>query len=477
MAGNVPVLEAGFDYQWMYGWYRVLDLLDPAGPADSVAIEDPEAGQFDDVTIRPRIGTAHPAEFVQVKFHVEQSKWYSAASLVENKLLHKAWKTFGLLRQEFDHIELSLVTTWAWDPEDAVRIGDQRLSRAFIDGTVGGKAGETREEWRVELGSPDEADFESFLRVLRFRTSYDEKTELKKHISDRLRACGLRSDDDAIRTGTGQVRDWVMERKVRVTAADVEQAIERHGLRRPSPEPPSVMLYIHTIRQIPNETGTPYELDWRDAFEGTNRERGHLLLDPADWNGRLLPELEDLATRIESETTARLLRVRGLARLSPWFAVGFTFRETTGWKIETDQYGSFWRTDASPSDDEITPASEELPGDPGVGAVSIGVTGDPTPNVRAYLASVGDPAGKLISVQTPRHGKEAIRSAGDLVRLATVVKAELQGLLPRAKTLLVFYWGPASGAVFLGHHMNAVASAIQLHEEKDGEYIRSFLLG
>lgn len=476
MAGNVPALEAGFEYQWMYGWYRVLDLLNPAGSSESVAIEDPDAGQFDDVTIRPRSGTAHPAEFVQVKFHVAQSSWYSAASLVRNKLLHKAWRTFGVLREEFDYIELSLVTTWAWDPEDAVRISDQRLARDFIDGTVGGKAAETRQAWHEELGAPPEAHFESFLRVLRFRTAYDEKTELKKHISDRLRACGLRSDDDAIRAGTDRVRDWVMARKVRVTAADVEEAIERHGLRLPSPDAPSVTLYVHTVRTIPVETGAAYELDWRDAFEGTNRERGHLLLDPADWNGRLLPELEDLATRIESETTARILRVRGLARLSPWFAVGFTFRETTGWTIETDQYGSLWRTDASPSDDEIIPVAEELTGDPGVVAVSIGVTGDPASNVRAYLASIGHPAGRLITVLTPRHGKEAIGSAGDLVRLATVVKAELQGLLPRAKTLLVFYWGPASGAVFLGHHMNAVAPAIQLHEEKDGDYVPSFLL-
>src|SRR5450759_3599502 len=150
MPGNVSAIEAGFEYQWLYGWFRVLELLSTAGEAESVAIEDPEAGHFDDVTIRPRPDTAHPAEFLQVKFHVEQSSFYSSASLVSIGLLRKAWRTWTILRDEFAMIELTLITTWPWDPSDIVKVGDRRLSRSFVDGSVDdASALATRTSWRA----------------------------------------------------------------------------------------------------------------------------------------------------------------------------------------------------------------------------------------------------------------------------------------------------------------------------------------
>lgn len=317
--------------------------------------------------------------------------------------------------------------------------------------------------------------FVAFLRSLRFRTSYQEKTELLDLTRERMGWLGIRTDNDALLIGSDIVKQWVIDKHVRVTKADLEKAIERRDLRE-RPDEPSVTLFVHTIRKMPSEIAADYELDWRDAFEGPDDEHGHLLIEPGDWNDRLLPELTALARRMEEETASRLLRVRGLSRLSPWFAVGFTFRETTGWEIEAKQGTSLWRTDAPASDDEPVVLSEDLAGDRRTVALSIGVTGDPTEHVRYYLDAFGNPAGELISVHTPRTGREAIRSAADLVRLADVVKAELQRLVPRAQRVLLFYWGPASGAVFIGHALNAVAGEIQLHEEKDGGYVPSFLL-
>jgi hypothetical protein len=476
MAGNAASLVAGFDYQFLYGWWRLLGLLSLAGETESVTIEDPEGKHFDDVTIRPRAGTQHPAEFLQVKFHVMQSRLASVKWLEELDLIRKAWKTWRALREEHPLIELTLVTTWPWDPDDIVRISDQRIVSEFIVGTTtDAHALETRRAWRELLGEPDEDEFQVFLHALRLRTGFDEKTELTKRITERMGWLGLRTDNAALLVGMEQVSRWVTQHHGPVTRDQLLSAIETLGLRV-EPEEPSVALHVHTIRKMPDETGAPYELDWRDAFEGTNRERGHQLLDPPDWNARLLPELEAMATRIEHETTARLLRVRGMSRLSPWFAVGYTFRETTGWTIEAQQGDVLWRTDETPSPTACVVCPEDLSGSADTVAVSIAVTGDPTEHVRHYLEQCGNPAGKLIVVRTPTHGKTAISSAGDLVRLAIDIKGELQKAVPRAKRVLLFYWGPASGAVFIGHHLNAVASEIQLHEEQGGEYVPSIKL-
>jgi hypothetical protein len=341
---------------------------------------------------------------------------------------------------------------------------------------VTGAARRERDTWHGDIGSPPEDDYQAFLAVLRFRTSYDEKTDLLERLEDRLRANGLRRDRDALEAGIEQVRQWVIKKKRRVTRDDVEAAVKDRNLRAGPPEPPSVTLWVHTVRRLPADDSR-YELDWRHAFEGTDRERGHELLDPDDWNGRLLPELEAIADRIETENGARLLRVRGLARLSPWFAVGYTFRETAGWAIETSQYGKLWRTNDPASDDAITVSPvDELAGESALVAVSIGVTGDPTADVRRYLEASGHPAGRLVSIRTPRSGNEAIRDGGDLVRLASVVKGTLQSLRPKARSVLLFYFGPASGAVFIGHRLNAVADEIQLHELRSGNYLPSFRL-
>ena len=269
-------------------------------------------------------------------------------------------------------------------------------------------------------------------------------------------------------------KQLVINKQVRVTRTAVEEAIQERGLRQ-APDEPSVALYIHTIRKLPMEIAADYELDWRDAFEGPEDERGHFLIDPT--TGTTASCRSRRRSRAESSWIPRLgYRVRGRSRLSPWFAVGFTFRETTGWEIEAEQGSSLWRSDAPASDDAPIVLREDLAGNARTVALSIGVTGDPSDHVRYYLAASGNPAGKLIAVRTPREGREAIRSAGDLVRLADVVKAELQRLVPRAQRVLLFYWGPASGAVLIGHALNAVASEIQLHEENDGEYFPSVLL-
>ncbi|HZF11314.1 MAG TPA: hypothetical protein VFE33_21180 [Thermoanaerobaculia bacterium] len=45
-----------------------------------------------------------------------------------------------------------------------------------------------------------------------------------------------------------------------------------------------------------------------------------------------------------------------------------------------------------------------------------------------------------------------------------------------ARRLLFYYYGPLSGACFLGHQLNAVAREIQVMEDQQPGYAPSFLL-
>ena len=68
--------------------------------------------------------------------------------------------------------------------------------------------------WRAKLDDPEESEFVAFLRSIRLRTAYDEKTGLTDRIRERMRSLGLRADNDALRSGADQVRQWVIAKQV-----------------------------------------------------------------------------------------------------------------------------------------------------------------------------------------------------------------------------------------------------------------------
>jgi hypothetical protein len=183
-----------------------------------------------------------------------------------------------------------------------------------------------------------------------------------------------------------------------------------------------------------------------------------------------------MAARINREAAARLLRLRGFSRLSPWFAVGFTFRETAGWVLESDQYGTRWRTDAPASDIGIVVTDEPASGPPTAVAVAVSITGNAKPAVERYLKGAGDPVCRLVCVSVETAGRDAIRGAGDLTAIADAVRNAVLTLDDRPDDVLLFYWGPAAGAVFIGHGLNGIAPKIHLFEEEFGTYIPSITL-
>jgi hypothetical protein len=263
--------------------------------------------------------------------------------------------------------------------------------------------------------------------------------------------------------------------------------IEGHNLYRPINAERSATIYLTTIKKQQFDIPPDYALDWRGYFTGDDSKKSHQLKDPSDWNARLLPELTALESRISEETTSRLIRARGLSRLSAWFAFGFTFSEVARYTIEVDQFGAHWRTDAKRSLDfplMITSAAgsadgEKIDGEGTTVAVGISVTGSLDADVRTYLNERTEKISALLLLQPKRElGRECLRSAGDVVALADGVKDYIRALVKQRKAtkLLFFYFGPLSGACFLGHRLNAVCQQIQIMEDQQPGYAVSFLL-
>jgi hypothetical protein len=496
MANQTSARLKGDDYQHLYAWWFVLELLVPKEKVRCVTIEDAFAGLMDDVTIQHEDDTSIPDEFHQVKFHVDQRDRYSTNSLInptkpgETSLLRKFWNSWKLLRSQNPNrpIKLYLVSNWSWDYKDKlcslIDGYDNSIKEEFLSASHQTDIGKLRKKWQDALGAND-AEFAVFIRSLRLQLGFYSAQDLEKRVAERMDHLHLRSDTAALHIATGIVRGWIKTGTQALSREDVERALRAHQLYLPEASEQCVVIYLLTIQTQKFEIAPDYEIDWRNYFIGETNKRSHQIKDPAYWNSVLLPELQALGARINEETACRLIRVRGQSRLSAWFAFGYCFSEVARYTIEVDQNGSLWRTDAiaTPDFQVVTGGSDHLldgeilDGEGDTVAVGISVIGSLDDDVRTFLSERKEKVGSLLLRPNRELGK-CLQSAGDVVALADGVKKLTRAFVKRwkARRLLVFYFGPLSGACFLGHRFNAVCQEVQIMEYQQPGYAPSFIL-
>lgn len=497
MANQVSARLKGDDYQHLYSWYLALDLLRPGSQVAMVRIEDEKAWSADDVTIQHTPESGLPDQFYQIKNHVDHRKSYSTALFTDHKpneksLLQKLFKTWQELKAQARGrpIELHFISNWAWDTSDkmasCISGDDNSLTDLFYNATPRSDVGKLRQQWIDHLGLQPASvpEFFEFSGTLRIWTGYACWDVMKRMVKERMSYLRLKFDETALLVAVGIVREWIKSGVQVLTTDMLEEIFVTHDLYIPPDEEPSVHVYLTTIKDQHFDISPDFWVDWRSYFEGNPNKKGHSLADPDDWNRTLLPQLETLEAQVNSGTSCRLIRARGLARLSAWLAFGFTFSEVNRYTIEVDQQGEHWRTDATPSPDfsvasTVGSDGEILDGEGSTVAVGISVSGQIDEDVRRHLAERDQKVASLLLIRPNRElGRECLRGAGDAVALASESKRLIRDFVARwgAKRLLLYYYGPLGGACFIGHRFNAVCSEIQVMEDQRPGYSPSFLL-
>ncbi|MEK6281731.1 MAG: SAVED domain-containing protein [Acidobacteriota bacterium] len=495
MANQVAARLSGDDYQHLFGWHAALELLMSRRHVWRVTVEDSLAGSVDDVTIEHDLETSQADEFYQYKYHVDHRSEYSSDSVIEHKpdessLLEKFWRTWQLLkvRDANREVRLHLVSNWTWDGRDKFKScidgRDNSVKDAFLKASARSELGKIRNKWQQTLGADDDS-FGEFIGCLRFRLGFDCSDELEKRVAERMENLGLKSDPSALLLAAGIVREWIKKGKQELSKEDLERVLREHHLILPNDIEPGTTVYITTIKTQRFDIAPDHVLDWREYFAGDPSAKGHTLINPADWNSTLLPNLRNLESQINNHES-RLIRARGLARLSAWFAFGFTFSEVARYVLEVDQNARLWRTDAPTNQDFRVLVSEGgstegelIDGDGETVAVGISVSGTLDYDVRDYLSTRKERIAALLLLRPERElGRECLRDGGDAVALADSVKSYTRQFVKHwnAKKLLLFYFGPLSGACFIGHRLNAVSREIQIMEDQQPGYSPAFLL-
>ncbi len=480
----------GDDYQFLYTWLHFLDLKKKNTKVSKVRIEDPDAGHVDDVTVFYNDGT--PPHYYQVKYHVDQRSAYTLELLLEKgkgkSLLEKFHKTYKDHLNENPGIaaRLHLVSNWSIDPNDKVlstvenehsRLGDS-IRSATPTSDIGKALKAVKDELKI-----DDKELHDFLFALCFYTGRDCTEEFKLRVQEKMESLGLKSGENALAVAVQIVRDWIKKKHVEVDLGILEEVLKSKDLYAPSSEPISATVYLVTVKKHQFELEPDYIIDLRKYYADQGEIKGHELLNGFTYNKTLLPKILSVQKKVNDQTRATLIRARGFSRLSPWFAFGFTFSQVSGYTIEVNQNDRLWRTDANASPNfKLTSENgkgESFDSNSEAVAVGLSVTGSIEADVREYITKLGNVKALLLLRPENKLGTDCLQTAGDVVALTQQFKVMTREFVRERKAtrLLLFYFGPLSGACFIGHQLNAICKDVQIMEKLTGEgYIESFIL-
>jgi len=492
MATQTSALLKGFDYQHLISWYQILSLKISRYFVTKVKLEDSQAGLVDDVTVFMG-NTVSEINFYQIKYHVDQRDSYNIDKLLDDStgtsLMEKFWSTWKSIKKLYpsgeEKIKLNLYTNWLIDHNDEILTcvcGESgSLNDTFYNSSKKSSIGKKREAWRLKHQASEE-EFIEFTKSLVFHLGKDFSDELKRMISERMELLKLKHDENALLVSAGIVKDWIKTKTQEITLDILEDKLKHHNLYLPTDAEKFSTVYFITVKDHKFDLEPDYILDWRDSFQKTSNKGDHTLLNVDDWNKKLLPELYEFEKRINNETSTQFIRARGYARLSPWFAFGFVFSEVSGYKIEVNQQGNLWRTDASMNKNfniiNENNAGETISTNTNSVAVGISITGSLCSDVRKYF-NTNKIIDSLLFIRPEKElGKDCLTEAADVIAFAVKTKEKIRDFVKQhnAEKLFLFYFGPLSGACFLGHQLNAVCKEIQIMENIPNGYTPSFLL-
>ncbi len=472
---------AGDQYQHLIAWCHALHALQPDSTAASLAVEAIDAAAVDDVVIRRH---TPPHTYVQVKYAVDATTAVNTDYLLTptrqggTSLLqrfHTSWQT---LRSNGREPDMQLVTSRETDPADPLlALRDRRtelLIPALQRAAPRSAARKQANHWAAHLGI-NRKDLDTMLASLRLATGRSWAAEHER-ASSLMLANGLRADASAILVGIGRVAEWVATGRRELSTPQLRDDIA--GLNLAAGEPHAILV-ISAIDRDPHPEDATVALDWVEHFDGATAYDRRGTRDPNAWNTVMAPQLEVAADQLRASGASRVL-VRGAMRLPTWFAVGAQLRQVAGWEVACAKPNQQWPSaaDAGPS-----PALAEARTPTGEGsdlAIAIGVTADPTADVRRYLETLNAEIGQLVTLgPADGAGDQAIRGPSAAVSWAQTLRNRVRQLVSDAggPTIHLFLAAPAGLALLLGHRWNRVATTIVYEDLGAGHgYVPTFTI-
>jgi hypothetical protein len=476
----------GDDYQHLYSWYEMLQLLREDSPYEYAYIEHPKAGAADDLTLHPKTNVGVPASFYQVKWHVDYREQYTFEKLIEiatdssRSLLHKLYDSWKDLRGDGE-IEVWLVSNWSPAPHPnlgAYLSGrTPQLSDDFYSQKKRSRVAQWREAWAASL-QISHNEVIDFCRALRFRLGYMSVDRLTEQVDDRMARYGLRHGANARAVVLDELRTRIQQggEAKRITRSDLISIIARRELRADLPDAPAVRLWIHGWAEQGFDVEPTVELDWTCFYDRDERR----VPTAQEWREDLLPQLNAARKEFAAAPNGKYIDFRGKLSLTACLAVGAMFPHVGGFSFRAEQPTGgelfLWSSVAAPSDARFHIVEQEGQNGEDL-AVGLSVSGTGLSDLRRFLGGVGI-SNYVYAEPVGGAGHHAVRDASDAVALANSAKELIQSARAHyeAKRIHLFLYCPATFALFLGQVLNALGIVVTYERTVDGGYQESVTL-
>ena len=456
----------GDDYQHLFAWIQVLRAIQVESGILEVGIEDPEAGNADDVTVYM---DGQEREYYQVKSSVDAREtigleWLMQPSRANGPSVVQRFYSLWAQTADGHSPKLNLVTNRlasAGDPILSSRDGrDGTVAGGLRRATSGSKTGVARRKLAEHLQICQE-EVLLFLEDLSFQLGKTDNDWIE-FAKPYMFAAGLRHDDEAVARGIEIVRGWVTGGKRKLTLPELHRAVE--PLRR-SDNLPAASLLVQALDRDPMPEAASIVLDWVDLFPGNEPRIRRLPLEHALWNDQFRPELRTAAQDLRSRGHSNVL-VRGYMRLPTWFAAGVEFGRTAGFQVTSFQGHTPWSSEGSLSDIAVEFVAEDL----GIGkdlAVGVALAFDLSADVVSFIRDQQIAAGQYVCIRPVRGANnQAIRDPAEARGWAYAVRDSIRRLAQeyRPSQLHLFLAGPHGAILLLGHLWDRMP-ATQLYED------------
>ncbi len=471
----------GDDYQHLFAWFQALRAAKLETDIIEIGIEDPTAGNVDDVTV---YRSKERNEFFQIKYSVDARQllnisWLTSPSKAGGfSILQRFYDSWRTLTYNGKPPKLGLITSRLVDPYDPVitlREGrDGTVSTRLSQHGPKSKAGKARKDLASHI-SIDESELLEFLGDLHFKAGvlYED---LENQASILMSSLGLLNDNAAVKIGVTTVRGWVTGGRRKLTIPEIKDEIASLGIQNNGP---AAILLVQALDPDIMPENANIAIDWVDLFEGEEPRTRRQLRDNKLWNSKLRPEIRGAVLQIRAQGYRRVL-VRGYMRLPTWFVIGVEFGKTAGFEVLSLHGGQNWASDVDELDLPLATMREETLGAGNELAIGASLATDLSEDVIVYLTSNVPTVGKYICI-APVVGpsNSAIRSASEARGWALNFRNLVRDLLRRHQPnkIHLFLASPAGAALLLGHRWDRMPDT-QLYEDQGVScgYLPSFFI-
>lgn len=487
-------------FQGMFFWLQAARLLSPKSPVKRVILEHDQAAGVDDVSVHyehPGInaaGRSCAADYFQVKYHVDRTNEYAAASLCDPTFLGA---TKSLL-QRFQEAQvrigdgdgwhrLSLVSNWRWASADAlgplVREAEGALPDAFFSAGPRSKLGKVRIEWRDHLQLTDD-DFEDFARRLRLRVDFLGRADLRDWLNDRFAAVGLRQipPDRSQNVYDSLTQQFIMNGINEFDAHTFREVCAREDLLTSRPEPGPPVLGIRSFMRFAERM----EDECASFVCVAKHFDGRHIRHPETWQTEVLKDTRSFLNDASFRAQEHHLLLECHSTLA--FLAGYELDRKSGAQVFPVQKGALttvWRpstdTALTTTSGEWTVETTEVSKNGADVAFAVSVSRNLSPDVSAFLARTASIKQLVHAQPSTGFGARAVIDANHAIaladKLAELIRSTRSG---GGGVTHLFLSVPNVLAFYLGQHRAALGK-IQLYEfdfewERDGSYVPSIFL-